>query len=334
MIRYAVFAVMALLVIPVFSAFAEDEEGGSKLGPVPNLSGQYENPEAEFKIVLPEGWTGVQTYGGFVVVSPQGATLDFKVKQDVAMSILPLSRVAYLDSLTKYTPAPVDEDHTVCSITDASYTTINQVSVRKSIQQCDERSVYQKSYAVEIITDKNYIAFVMSAKTAELYDNNVAAFEKSLESLEVKGAQDFRSSESSLLQLQDSYPVVTLNEKKTDVLVNSNVPVTGFGFDEQKKQVSFHIEGKKDIRSIVAVEISKVLEGPFAVLVDGKPTTTFAAISSGDAQFLRVYFDDASHDVTVIGTKVVPEFPTVLVGVLASVMGAVILLSRRFGRRA
>lgn len=327
MIRYAGFALMAILMIPLSLVFAEDS--GSQLSIIPNLEGAYENPEAGLKIVLPEGWKGVQQYGGFVTAGPEGVAVDPRIQPDVLMSIIPKSKVAYSESITKYTP-PSDASDVVCSITEASYETINNLSARKSVQIC-EGGTYKIIRSNEIFSDKYYVGIFLSARTLDLYDRNVAAFEESLKTLEIKDAQDFRAAESSVLQLQKECPVVTLFEKKTDVPIESNVAVTDFAFDEQKRQLTFHIEGKKDTRGIADIEISKVLEGPFTVLVDGKAIDTFVTIDGQGSQFIRSYYDDASHDVTIIGTKAVPEFPAVI-GALAAVMAAAILLGRKFRR--
>jgi hypothetical protein len=327
MIRYSGFALMAILIVPFSSVFADDS--GSQLSIIPNLEGEYENPEAGLKIVLPEGWKGVQQYGGFVTAGPEGVNIDPRIQPDVLMSIIPKSKVAYAESITKYIPQSGSSD-VICNITEASFETINNLSTRKSIQRC-EGSTYQITRSTEILSDKYYVGIFLSARTLDLYDRNVAAFEESLKTLEIKDAQDFRAAESSVLQLQKEYPVVTLFEKKTDVPIESNVAVTDFAFDEQKKQLTFHIEGKKDTRGIADIEISKVLEGPFTVLVDGKAIDTFATIDGQDRQFIRSYYDDASHDVTIIGTKAVPEFP-VVIGALAAVMAAAILLGRKFRR--
>ncbi len=252
MIRYAAFALMAILMIPLSSAFAGDS--GSQLSIIPNLEGAYENPEAGLKIVLPEGWKGVQQYGGFVTAGPEGVDIDPRIQSDVFMSIVPKSKVAYAEPIIKYTPSSDSSDsEVVCSI-EVSFETINNLSTRKSIQKC-EGSPYPIMRSTEIFSDKYYIGIFLSARTSDLYDKNIAAFEESLKTLEIKDAQDFRAAESSVLQLQKEYPVVTLFEKKTDVPIESNVAVTDFAFDEQKKQLTFHIEGKKDTRGIADIEI-------------------------------------------------------------------------------
>lgn len=332
MIRYVALALLGVLLVPLSAVYAQSQE----LGFLPNVQGEYENPEAGLKIVFPEGWRGVQLYGGLVMIGPDGVNPDPNARPDALMFVFAQNRTAFAESITKYDSSSTEVKLSVCKDLETSYTTINQISAFKTVQECNDGTNYEKSSTVAVITDKQYVILSFSAKSVEVYDKHAPAFEKSLETLTVQGAQDFHSASASLLQLKPNYYKVSIPDKNVDVTVESNGSVTDFGFDTEKKQVSFKMDGQTGVRGVTVIDAHKALEGPFTVLVDGKATDEFSVIQDKNTgnQVMQIYYDDASHDVAIIGTKVVPEFPAVLVGVLASVMGAVILLSRKFGRRA
>lgn len=119
---------------------------------------------------------------------------------------------------------------------------------------------------------------------------------------------------------RDSYPLMApmtvFNAGMWDgvsynVDVISNSTVSDFLFSEFEKLVSFNVTGPDGTTGFCRVTISNGLLGdPYVVLVNGFPPLTIDEWSNGTHTFLYFTYDHSTKPVEIIGTTVVPEFPT------------------------
>jgi len=123
---------------------------------------------------------------------------------------------------------------------------------------------------------------------------------------------------------------VTLEDESIVVELNSSSTVTDFNFDEQARQVSFRVSGNGITEGVTTLPISRLLEGPYAVSVDGDLATSFATYrnqETGDTDIQLVY-EPGTHDIAITGTKVVPEFPYSSIFLLLGVMSVIVILGK------
>ncbi len=92
--------------------------------------------------------------------------------------------------------------------------------------------------------------------------------------------------------------------------------------------MSFAVQGESSTRGTSFIKVSNVLEGPYIVTADGV-STDFDILedSTGQSTMVGSYSYDA-HDVVVVGTVVIPEFPVTMVGVIAAIIGLVVVVTR------
>lgn len=108
-----------------------------------------------------------------------------------------------------------------------------------------------------------------------------------------------------------------------DVFLDIQSPskISGFIFDENQKQISFTVTGEKETNGIVILPISQVLKGPYVVTIDDKiwrDYETFEDEYTNDT-FIRIRYP-SSHEITITGAEVVPEFSTVALVFAASII--------------
>jgi hypothetical protein len=120
-----------------------------------------------------------------------------------------------------------------------------------------------------------------------------------------------------------------LGDELVSVDLRSSSAVSSFSFDEEVKQISFRVSGDEASEGVTILPIGRLLEGPFVVSIDGTTVTSFATYhneGTGDTEMQLVY-EPGAHDMTITGTRVVPEFPFSLILLLVGI-GAVVVLGK------
>ncbi|HSF27402.1 MAG TPA: PEFG-CTERM sorting domain-containing protein [Nitrosopumilaceae archaeon] len=120
---------------------------------------------------------------------------------------------------------------------------------------------------------------------------------------------------------------ITVGENKIFLNVQSSSMISDFAFDEGNKQISFKVTGDKGTSGVTLVPVSQVLEGPYVVTFDGQVWRDFQTVedkNSGDT-FLRIRYPHSTHEITITGTAVVPEFPVTGLILVASMMTILII---------
>ena len=94
------------------------------------------------------------------------------------------------------------------------------------------------------------------------------------------------------------------------------------------------MDGGSTNAGMTRVEVDNVMQGPYAVTVDGNKTqaVTQATDDATGKTYLTIAYPVAHHDIVISGTQIVPEFPVTVLPV-AGVMLAMVVLLARLGRR-
>jgi hypothetical protein len=112
--------------------------------------------------------------------------------------------------------------------------------------------------------------------------------------------------------------------------INSSSNVTGFRFNEERKQLSFTVSGKDNAGGIVMLPISRALEGPYTVTFNGNIISNYEIINNetSNETNIKINHDQGIHDISITGTNVIPEFSSSIVGILVVgvVTGMIMLL--------
>jgi hypothetical protein len=134
--------------------------------------------------------------------------------------------------------------------------------------------------------------------------------------------------------LSREYPqLVRVGGEEIQLLMQSTSTITDFELDEANKNVSFKVTGTGEGSTIV--KIGSVLEGPYGVSVDGEMVYSHESIVSEDGvESIKINHDQDTHDITISGTSVVPEFsvPAIIMALTVALVIAGMKLRGRVDR--
>lgn len=131
--------------------------------------------------------------------------------------------------------------------------------------------------------------------------------------------------------LPETTQTVSVAGANIDVTVRSSSNITAFSLDEETKTLSFAVEGEEGTEGVTEITIGRILEGPYAVAVDGDVTTDFEVDESSGETVIRLSYVHGIDEVTITGTNVVPEFPVAAIALAASIVG-IIAVTARYGK--
>jgi hypothetical protein len=126
------------------------------------------------------------------------------------------------------------------------------------------------------------------------------------------------------IKLESRQMQVSVDGKNIDVLLQSSSSITKFGLDENNKKIYFTADG--DDTGTTRLSLGNVLKGPFVVMIDDQETLDFTIDEQEET--LEMTYSSGSHEISIIGTQVVPEFPLSVIGVIAVLIGMVAIIGR------
>lgn len=119
-----------------------------------------------------------------------------------------------------------------------------------------------------------------------------------------------------------------------NIATNSS-SVSNFNFDEQNKKISFTVQGQTGTKGVLDIDIPKpLLNGDLTVMMDGQAMAQSDIIET-DAQdhtTLEINYHHSTHQIDIIGTNAVPEFPFSTIAMTMSILGSISVLAI-FGNR-
>jgi hypothetical protein len=118
------------------------------------------------------------------------------------------------------------------------------------------------------------------------------------------------------------------------VLILSNSTVSNFTFNQSEAKISFNLTGSSGTQGYCNITIPKnLLKGnPWTITINNTPITDFNQTENTTHNFLYfTYTHTSTLYVTIQGTEVIPEFPSVLIllVLLSTILVATTLLKRR-----
>lgn len=295
------------------------------------VSGKYSNDDVGVKIEFPFGWSGIAMQipaGTIATVAPGG------MESGEPSQIMTLAMIERTNAQPK-DPSEFTQQDSTCDAPTVRQTTVSGAAATESTMTCtgEDGKVF-KVKMVAAQTETHWISAMFMAPALE-YDSSVSKFDSSVSTLNILNVMDVESQPETTpekapdtpeepAKLESRSVPVSVGGKNVDVLLESSSSITKFGLDEENKKISFTADGDKE--GTTNLSLGNVLKGPFVVMMDGEVTQDFTTDEQG--QTLEMTYSSGNHEISIIGTQVVPEFPVVVVGLIAMVIGMVAILGR------
>jgi hypothetical protein len=346
-VTYAIFEEEYPTYLPVaermIGSLEIDEASSPKL-----LTGRFTEPASKLEIVLPEDWRGFQSpqlsagespFISGVFVAPQDVDLtklaDGSASDVYAMMILTGDIADIM--------ASSDGDSSCMQSSSPRIDFVNSgLKALVFLGECEypflKDSVKVKSYALAK-TDGMVVFFVFMAGSSKVYEDHIAEFEDSVRTAKLQDALDL-SDPTSVYKIESlskynykvSSETVVVGGKDYGLRVATNSTLSDFTLDEGRKTVSFKVDGSDGTSGVTDIEISKVLSGPYTVMVDGQPAEGVSMLEDNTANVtvMTISYPHSVHEITIAGTNVVSEFPfSIMIVAFASIMGVAVVMRKR-----
>lgn len=321
----------ALLVAAAF--FSLLFAGGAAATTIPGMtevSGRFTS-ETGVEIVFPDGWEGfaIDAEKALIVTTTMGGT------SQKAIMLMITDKTEVPDPTD---PSGFNQDPNTdmeCGTPSVSSTTVAGKSGQEVVVECTTDGVATMMKMVIANTEQQYIVVMYMAPTAE-FAADEAAFDATVQTLTVEGAIDTTGSGGipdgdggAVIGLTALTRTVVIADANVDIDIRTNSTIGQLELDAETNSVSFTVDGETGTSGTTEISIGEMLEGPYTVTIDGQTTSNFQVTNEGTLDaVMTISYTHSVHDVEVTGTSVVPEFPVVLIGVIAAVVGIVAILGR------
>jgi hypothetical protein len=122
----------------------------------------------------------------------------------------------------------------------------------------------------------------------------------------------------SVIMLKQWVPIrefnFTFGENTYNVVTSSNSTIENFNLNQAQKQISFNVTGPTGTTGFCNVTIpDDLLWGEFSVYIDGSPLVQdvdYTQTYNGTHHTFYITYNHSTHTIEIIGTNVIPEFPT------------------------
>lgn len=309
------------------------------------VKGNYSDADAGIEIQLPDGWTGIRLGSLGAMITPLGSTPfpDIRNSSTIMMiNVLNMTMLAEgakssMQDLTKYenlTSSNYAYNSTIQCTESKSYIMLNDMVVMHAVSECqdpNDESKYTKSNIYNVATKENLVSIGLSSSSPQSYKQFIDQFEQSIKTLKVKNSIDHRTIWTESLELKSETYNIEAKGTKVDVALESNSEISNFVFNEQEKKISFTVQGENGTTGLTIIPVSKFLEGPYSITIDGQIAKDFEVTDDQIAgqSILEIRYHHSSHDIVVTGANVVPEFPIPLIGVFAAVVVGIVAIIGR-----
>ena len=163
------------------------------------------------------------------------------------------------------------------------------------------------------------------------YDGSVGKFDSSVTTLNILNVMDSGETPAPVeepvttkeSEIKSSTMPVMVGGNNVDVDIQSSSQISNLKLDEASKSLSFSTSGSTD--STTMMSVGKVLQGPYSVMIDGQIAKDYLMT---DEQTIKLSLLSGSHDISISGTQVVPEFPLGVIGLIVVLVGMVAIVGR------
>ncbi|HEX6067569.1 MAG TPA: hypothetical protein VFZ05_02105 [Nitrososphaera sp.] len=301
-------------------AYAQSEE---------SVTVKYSDPGRAFVIKFPEGWSGSEVDGRYVVTTagPEPASITLYTAHRLDARELITSEAG--DSLAASAAAS-------CSVANDFAQAGNAVAFH-SVSECPDPEDYQKTDTYVILTLTKSIVISYSAASAEAYDAHMADFQDSLQTMVADEPVSFRSVIEVALGTTNIFVLpYQIGGNSTTITIATSSGIPSVSFDEETKKLTIMVDEKKREEGRLLMPIGRFLLGPYQVHVNGEPSQDFLVIDDEESasQLLYVSYGQGPHEIVITAAEVIPEFDAVAMGILATVIAGVVLYHRYGGGKA
>ena len=290
------------------------------------ISGNYVNDDAGVRITFPSNWSGIEmetTQGTLVTVSPGGMSSG-EPSQVMNLMISDKAKV-------KEPPTDPTQGKSQCDTPTVKSITVSGADGTETVMTCtDDSGKKTKAKIVSAQTEEQWISVMFMAPISE-FDSSVGKFDDSVKTLSILNVMALENQPDTTpdttekpAKLEARDVPVSVGGETVDVQLQSSSSITKFGLDEDNKKISFIANGDK--AGTTRVALGNVLKGPFVVMMDDQVTQDFTTDDQG--QTLELTYSSGTHDFSITGTQVIPEFPVAVVGLIAAVVGMVAFIGR------
>jgi protocatechuate 3,4-dioxygenase beta subunit len=113
------------------------------------------------------------------------------------------------------------------------------------------------------------------------------------------------------------------NGTEYEIGIRTNSRVLDASFDQPAKRVNIQLEGVQGSAGSSELVVPKnFLGGPFALSLDGEPSTEFTTSENQTHSVITVTHDHGLQDLTLQGTTVVPDFPAATIAAAVAMAAA------------
>ncbi len=294
------------------------------------VSGKYVNKELGLQIDFPKGWSGFETMtanGTLVEVHPNANPSTGKPNLFMRIGIMDMSTLVS-EQLRK------KGSESGCRETSVAFTTLNGMSTLEMVSECNNPEGFTKTKMYILATEEKafYVSYGAHSNTG--YARNIADFRESVKTLQVKDTVDITSALVPYIGVHWAKPskhAVRVGGNTYDVEFSSsaNTNIINITFSEENKQLSFKVEGKAGTKGTAFIDVSKVLEPPYTVMIDGVGIADFHILKDQKgATTVAISYIHSVHNITIAGTRVIPEFPILMMGIITALIGLVTIIGR------
>jgi len=172
--------------------------------PLTNISGTYKDPIEGFEIQLPQGWSGVSTYG--LMASPRGINSTTHMpnsggpNDNILMIKTSIDKNSYFDAnvgflksqnATSYEDLVKKGELSCGGLSSLSYLQINGINVQNIIEPCGLMSDKEKSIIYSFATNEKIITIGFQGTLAAV-DANLPKVEQSIQTLKIERPADIK----------------------------------------------------------------------------------------------------------------------------------------------
>jgi len=98
------------------------------------------------------------------------------------------------------------------------------------------------------------------------------------------------------------------------VTTESNSTISNFMFTQEEKKLMFNVTGPADTNGFCNITIpNQLLGGPFTIIIDEQTVSEVLSSDNGTHTWLYFTYLHSLHKIEIIGTTVIPEFPSATV---------------------
>ena len=284
---------------------------------LPSVSSTYVSKNGLVEITFPSGWKGAEIENGSVttaITSNGGSGVSNTPDFSKPLIMLILSDGKNISDPGTSLISAASTGRLYCKPSEVQKAWINDAFGTLSMTSCSfgtdtSNSLLMKTLMVETIS--NWVMAAYVAPQAE-FSQGLNAFDDTLRSFKV-----FNPLEPNLLRghLASTYYDIHAAGANVTMEIASSSKVEGFSFDESNRIIHMNVNEMGNASGIVIVPTGTVLEGPYSVALDGQASdgNAYDVLRSepGGEEMLKISYPPGSHEISITGARVVPEFPSV-----------------------